>query len=121
MKKSDKECCNVDLESLKRISDVMDITEDEDALNDLMSILKALSDPTRLQIMYLLRNNDFCVCEIMHILNKPQSTVSHHLNVLKNAGILKPCKKGLWIYYTLKEPQIGKFLDSISTLNFQDK
>lgn len=86
---------------------------DADALYETASILKALSDPTRVQILYLLRNNDLCVCEMMNLLEKPQSTLSHHLNILKNAQLIKPRKKGVWIYYTLANPEIGKFLDNV--------
>lgn len=117
MKKCDNGRCDIDLDALKKIDDIVSKTEDETTLYDVIEIFKALSDPTRLQILYLLQSSDLCVCEMMQILKKPQSTVSHHLNVLKNAGLLKPRKKGLWIYYTLKNPKIDKFLDGISNID----
>ena len=75
--------------------------------------LKALSDVTRLKIVHLLREGELCVCEIMYALDKPQSTVSHHLNVLKNAGFIKWRKEGIWTHYQLSNPQI---LDNIEKL-----
>lgn len=113
MKKCDKEICSIDLEALKNIEDTMPIINDKDTLYGVTTMLKALSDPTRLKILYILRNCDLCVCELMQVLDKPQSTVSHHLNVLKNAGIIKPRKNGILIYYNLEKPQIGNFLDNI--------
>ncbi len=68
--------------------------------------LKALSDPTRIKILYLLSDGELCVCEIMGALDKPQSSVSHHLNILKNLGFIKGRKEGIWIYYSLKNHKI---------------
>ena len=68
--------------------------------------LKALSDATRLKILYLLSGGELCVCEIMFALNKPQSSISHHLNILKNLGFIKSRKEGVWIHYSLKTPEI---------------
>lgn len=58
-------------------------------------IIKAISDPNRLKIIYLLCYGELCVCEIYEALNKHQLTVSHHLNLLKKAGFLQWCKE--WI------------------------
>jgi ArsR family transcriptional regulator len=105
--------CNPDIENKKELNKALPENVDEDALYETASILKALSDPTRIQILCSLRNNDLCVCEMMSLLEKPQSTLSHHLIILKNAGLIKPRKKGVWNYYTLIRPEIGKFLDNV--------
>lgn len=113
MKKCDTTgSCNIDLDALKKINIIISKTEDENALYEFIDIFKAFSDPTRLKILCLLQNSDLCVCEMMHILEKPQSTLSHHLSVLKNARLIKPHKKGVWIYYKLEKPEIGEFLDN---------
>ncbi|MEW6010138.1 MAG: metalloregulator ArsR/SmtB family transcription factor [Euryarchaeota archaeon] len=78
----------------------------ETMLENLSGKFKALSDPTRLKILYLLEEGELCVCELILALDKPQSTISHHLNVLKNAGFIVGRKEGLWIHYKLKNPQI---------------
>jgi DNA-binding transcriptional ArsR family regulator len=98
------------IEDLEKILSEMP-TEEEMQKN--ADIIKALADPTRLKIVYLLKNGELCVCEIMAALDKPQPTVSHHLNILKNAGLLKWRKEGVWIHYRLSKMKI---LDNIDEL-----
>ncbi len=65
--------------------------------------LKALSDPTRLRIVSLLRHGELCVCDLKEALQIPQSTVSRHLACLKNAGWVKARRSGKWMHYLLLE------------------
>lgn len=62
---------------------------------------KALSDETRLRILGLLLHGELCVCELMAILELPQSTVSRHLAYLKNAGLVSDRRQGVWMHYQL--------------------
>lgn len=62
---------------------------------------KALSDETRLRILALLSNGEMCVCDLMAILDLPQSTVSRHLAYLRNAGWVADRRQGVWMYYRL--------------------
>lgn len=62
---------------------------------------KALSDETRLRILALLSNGEMCVCDLMAILDLPQSTVSRHLAYLRNAGWVEDRRQGVWMYYRL--------------------
>ena len=64
-------------------------------------ILKALSDPTRLRIVSLLRHGELCVCDLMEALQTPQSKISRHLAFLKNAGWVKATRSGKWMHYQL--------------------
>ncbi len=70
-----KNSCNIDfneIEYLKNtLSNLYDITE----LNRVSEIFKAFADPTRLQILIILKFRDLCVCEVMAVLDKPQSTI----------------------------------------------
>lgn len=66
-------------------------------------IIKALSDPTRLRIVSLLRHGELCVCDLTEALQIPQSTVSRHLSSLKNAGWVKGRRSGKWMHYLLRE------------------
>jgi ArsR family transcriptional regulator len=71
---------------------------------------KALADETRLRILALLSNGEMCVCDLMAILNLPQSTVSRHLAYLRNAGWVEDRRQGVWMYYRLfadNEPFAG--------------
>ncbi len=63
--------------------------------------LKALSDPTRLRIVSLLRHGELCVCDLTEALQTPQSKVSRHLAFLKNAGWVTARRRGKWVYYQL--------------------
>jgi ArsR family transcriptional regulator len=68
-------------------------------------VLKALSDPTRLRIMSLLRHGELCVCDLMEALQIPQSTISRHLAFLKNAGWVAGQRSGKWMHYRLLSDQ----------------
>jgi ArsR family transcriptional regulator, arsenate/arsenite/antimonite-responsive transcriptional repressor len=60
---------------------------------------KALGDEMRLRIVALLSHGELCVCHIEEALGLSQSNVSHHLSVLRNAGIVEPHRNGKWVYY----------------------
>ncbi len=69
-------------------------------------VFKALSHPTRLQILKLLSIRDMCVCEIMVILNATQPTTSHHLNILENMGLIDERPEGKWVFYSVADPKL---------------
>ena len=64
---------------------------------------KALADPQRMRILYLLRPGERCVCQIVAVLALAPSTVSKHLSLLEAAGLVASRKDGRWIYYRLPE------------------
>lgn len=68
-------------------------------MKHLASQFKGLSDPTRLRILNLLNAGELCVCDLMAVLDIPQSTVSRHLAYLRNAGWVKGRRNGKWMYY----------------------
>jgi ArsR family transcriptional regulator, arsenate/arsenite/antimonite-responsive transcriptional repressor len=65
------------------------------------AIAKALADPVRLQLVDVLRKHagKVCVCELVPLFDLSQPTVSHHLKVLREAGIVDSERRGLWAYY----------------------
>jgi ArsR family transcriptional regulator, arsenate/arsenite/antimonite-responsive transcriptional repressor len=67
----------------------------------LAEIAKALGDPVRLQLVDVLRRHagKVCVCELVPLFDLSQPTVSHHLKVLREAGIVDSERQGLWAYY----------------------
>ena len=65
------------------------------------SVAKALGDPVRIQLVDVLRKHagKVCVCELVPLFDLSQPTVSHHLKVLREAGIVDSERTGLWAYY----------------------
>lgn len=82
-----------------------------DELKREAEVFKAMADPCRLTIIMLLKGGELCVYEIMTALNRPQSSTSHHLTILKDAGIIKERKDGKWSRYRLAD---GAVLEMIN-------
>lgn len=79
----------------------------------------ALSDPTRLEIIELLRHGERCVCELVDALGAAQSRLSFHLRVLKEAGLVADRREGRWVYYTLDPgmlEELGAYLAGVRTV-----
>lgn len=70
-------------------------------LGKIAEFYKALGDETRLTILQMLKGQEMCVCEILARLEMTQSAVSHHLKILKQAGLVTDKREGKWIYYSL--------------------
>ncbi len=64
---------------------------------------KALGDETRLKIIQMLAGHEMCVCEIIDKLDMSQPAISHHLKILRLAGLVKDSREGKWIYYSLND------------------
>jgi ArsR family transcriptional regulator len=75
---------------------------------------RAVSDPTRLRILSLLRDGELCVCDIVTTLEIPQPTASRHLAYLRKSGLVSQRKEGVWCYYRLAVPQ-NPFESSLQT------
>lgn len=70
--------------------------------DELPGVLKALADPVRLRILNVLSHADeVCVCHLHEVLKLPQSTVSRHLAVLRDAGVVAGRREGTWVHYRL--------------------
>ncbi|HEY5976418.1 MAG TPA: metalloregulator ArsR/SmtB family transcription factor [Solirubrobacterales bacterium] len=74
-------------------------------------IAKALGDPVRLQLVDVLRSHagKVCVCELVPLFELSQPTVSHHLKVLRDAGIVGSERQGLWAYYYVIPDSLDEF------------
>lgn len=79
--------------------------------------MKALSDPNRVKMVKLLQRRVLCVCEIKEALGLAQSTVSKHLKILEEAGMIEYSKEGLWVNYRLadgaKSPYVASLLGNL--------
>lgn len=70
-------------------------------MDEFIYITKAISDPNRVRALMALRNQELCVCRIIELLQLAPSTVSKHLTILKQAGLILSRKDGRWMHYRL--------------------
>ena len=90
-------------------------------MHEFMNITKALADATRVRTLLSLRDGELCVCQITELFGLAPSTVSKHLSILFQAGLVESRKEGRWIYYQLPgktaPPVIREALDWVIRVN----
>ena len=82
----------------------------QDQADRLVPLLKALADPVRLRLMSLVASypgGEACVCDLTAPFDLSQPTISHHLKVLHDAGLLERSKRGVWVYYRATREVVG--------------
>ena len=85
-------------------------------MDEYLHIFKALGDENRLRILLMLRHRPLCVCEIHEVLNIAMSTLSAHLKLMKNTGLIEDTKDGRWVIYSLSEnPYLLQLLETLDT------
>ncbi|MCK9444057.1 MAG: metalloregulator ArsR/SmtB family transcription factor [Tissierellaceae bacterium] len=82
----------------------------EEGIYTLSNIFKALSDPTRLKVIFVLSQSSLCVCNIAHILDMSQSAISHQLRILRDLKLVKFVKKGKLVIYSLDDDHVLQLL-----------
>jgi len=85
-------------------------------MRHLSSVLKALGDETRLRIVKMLQAHEMCVCQVTWALGMSQSTVSKHLAVLKQAGLVDDVGRGKWVFYRLSEQALNSYAPALLRL-----
>ncbi len=80
------------------------------------AVIKAMAHPTRLFIIDELSKKERCVCELTEMIGDDVSTVSKHLTVLKQAGLVEMDKRGLKVFYSLKMPCILSFFGCVESV-----
>ena len=88
-------------------------------MDQLTQFFKALSEEMRLRIVMLLAEGELCVCDLMDILDEPQSKVSRHLAYLKHSGFTNSKRVGVWMHYSLRETSDKIFHAQIDFLREQ--
>ncbi len=78
--------------------------------------LSVLAQPTRLKILFFLRDGEKCACKINPFMQEDPSVVSRHLVKMRESGILESRKEGVSMYYRIKEPLVFKILDSVDDI-----
>lgn len=81
-----------------------------------VAVIKALAHPSRLVIAEALQRGELCVCDLRDLVGSDISTVSKHLTVMREAGLLEMEKRGLNVYYRLRCPCLRNFLECVDSL-----
>jgi ArsR family transcriptional regulator len=108
------------------------------SVKEFIKVMKALSDPNRVKIIKMLQQRSLCVCEMQAALDIAQPTVSNHLKLLEDAGLVYSRKNGLWVNYFVSdgssspyaasmlgnlkhwlkdEPEIARLIESLSEIS----
>lgn len=93
------------------VDKVYDNMPAEESLYDLAELFKVFGDTTRIKILYVLFENEMCVCDIAQLLNMTQSAISHQLRVLKQNRLVKFRRDGKQIIYSLADDHVRTIIN----------
>jgi ArsR family transcriptional regulator len=94
----------------------MSMTVDVDVVDIDTDLLKAIAEPMRWQILQLLATEELCVCHLVEALEVAQPLVSHHLRVLRDAGLVESERHRYWTYYRLRPAVLGALGHALATM-----
>lgn len=89
---------------------------DENLIQIESDFLRAIAQPTRLRILYFLKDGEKCACEIIPKMKEDQSNISRHLALMKDAGILESRKEGVSVYYKIKDKRVFTLLSIVDEM-----
>lgn len=95
----------------EQIPELREYRPDDETVEREYSVFQALANEDRLRLLEALRHGECCGCELIVILDAPQSTVATHLRSLRDAGLVKNRKKGRWNYYRIADAGVMDLLD----------
>ena len=78
-------------------------------MKEMVKVFKAVADPNRIRILKMLQLKKMCVCELSAVLGITQPSVSRHLSMLRDAGLVKDERDSQWINYQLCEEKVNKY------------
>lgn len=108
---SDVECCDFYQVHDDVVKTVKEKMPDEDELYDLAEIFKVFGDSTRIKILYVLFEQEMCVCDIAQLLNMTQSAISHQLKILKQSRLVKNRREGKAVFYSLADGHVRSIIN----------
>jgi ArsR family transcriptional regulator, arsenate/arsenite/antimonite-responsive transcriptional repressor len=85
-------------------------------MKKLIDYFRALGEETRIKIILMLFREEMCICELMDQLNLSQSAVSHHVKILKQAGLVNDRRDGKWTFYSINKEGFNKQFESLKEL-----
>lgn len=81
---------------------------------ELLNCLKALSDINRINIVKVLKKGELCGCKLLEKFDFTQPTLSHHMKLLCDCGLVDDHKEGKWHHYSINKENFQKFIDELS-------
>lgn len=105
-KNENEKICYVSSTDDNILKGIKDSLYEDETIIQLSQIFKALADPTRLKIIYVLSERSLCVCDIANLLDMTQSAISHHLRLLRNLKLVKFRKEGKMVIYSLDDNHV---------------
>jgi ArsR family transcriptional regulator len=114
----DAEVCDYMFVHQDIVKRVMASMPDEDVLYDVCELFRLFGDSTRIRILCVLFESEMCVCDIAQLLSLSQSAVSHQLQALRNAKLIRARREGKVVFYSLADDHvrsiIGQGLDHVT-------
>ena len=98
-----------DLHSIseEQARDLVEKIPDSTSIDSLSETFRALSEPTRVKILYLLSSEEMCVHDLTTLIKSSQSSISHHLKILKLNNLVKARREGRAVYYSLADQHVS--------------
>ena len=93
-----------------KVAEVQALLPDDETLLRLSDLFKIFGDGTRIRILYVLFEEEVCVCDLARLLGMTQSAVSHQLRILRNARLIKARRDGKTVFYSLADDHVRTLL-----------
>ncbi|MBR7082059.1 MAG: winged helix-turn-helix transcriptional regulator [Oscillospiraceae bacterium] len=107
----DMPCCEYIHAHEASVERVRGLMPDESKLFDLAELFKTFGDSTRIKILYVLLEEEMCVCDIAQVLGMTTSAISHQLKQLKQAKLVKFRRDGKTVFYSLDDDHVRSIID----------
>ncbi|MBO4390096.1 MAG: winged helix-turn-helix transcriptional regulator [Lachnospiraceae bacterium] len=107
----DVECCETHHHHNKLVQETMKHMPEEDVLYDLAELFKVFGDSTRIRILFVLYEQELCVCDIADALSMTQSAVSHQLKILKQSKLIDNRREGRSVIYFLADDHVKSMIE----------
>lgn len=114
----DRKICFEHFADKELLEEIEEMISNDDRIGKLSKLYKALGDPTRLKIVYVLSKSELCVCDIALLLEMTQSSISHHLRVLRDLNLVKFRREGKLVIYSLDDDHVVRlFKEGLDHIN----
>ncbi|MBP2172761.1 ArsR/SmtB family transcription factor [Methanococcus voltae] len=107
------EMCQEHPENQVHIQKAIESLPDNEEISEMANYFTALSEPNRLKILFILKNGEYCPCELSSVLKCTKSALSHQLRILRDKNLIKSRKDGKFVYYSIKDSKICEILEKI--------